>query len=138
MDRFEELEQENVVLREHLSRLSQASLRINESLELDSVLQGVLDSAKLLTEARLAVLTLLDGQGHIQDVLSSGMTTPEALGVWNTPDGIRILEFLDGLTGPIRIPDVLGRFMSNFLESSPYAVLTAGRATWTNSHWWRY
>ncbi|MCE2458359.1 MAG: hypothetical protein J4G14_11185 [Dehalococcoidia bacterium] len=77
MDRFEELEQENVVLREHLSRLSQASLRINESLELDSVLQGVLDSAKLLTEARLAVLTLLDGQGHIQDGLSSGMTTPD-------------------------------------------------------------
>ncbi len=110
MDRFEELERENAALREHLSRLSQASLRINESLELDSVLQGVLDSAKLLTEARLAVLTLLDEQGQIQDVLSSGMATAGALGIWNTPDGIRTLEFLDDLTGPIRIPDELGRF----------------------------
>ena len=32
-------------LRDRLSRLSQASLRINESLDFDTVLQGVLDSA---------------------------------------------------------------------------------------------
>ena len=39
-------------LRERLSRLSQASLRINESLDLDTVLQGGLDSARSLTAAR--------------------------------------------------------------------------------------
>ena len=38
-------------LRERLSRLSEASLRINESLEFDTVLQGVLDSARPLAGA---------------------------------------------------------------------------------------
>ena len=33
-------------LRERLSRLSEASRRINESLDFDTVLQGVLDSAR--------------------------------------------------------------------------------------------
>ena len=41
-------------LRDRLSRMSGASMRINESLELDEVLQGVLDSARSLTDARYA------------------------------------------------------------------------------------
>ena len=41
-----DLRREIEALRERLSRLSEASLRINESLDLDSVLQGVLDSAR--------------------------------------------------------------------------------------------
>ena len=40
------------MLRERLSRLSGASRRIDESLEFDAVLQGVLDSARSLTVAR--------------------------------------------------------------------------------------
>ena len=40
-----ELERENQALRDRLSRLSQASLRINESLDFETVLQGVPDSA---------------------------------------------------------------------------------------------
>ena len=49
-----DLRREIEALRERLSRLSEASLRINESLDLDSVLQGVLDSARTLTGARYA------------------------------------------------------------------------------------
>ncbi|MCY4448584.1 MAG: hypothetical protein OXE02_07030, partial [Chloroflexi bacterium] len=45
---------------DRLSRLSAASLRINESLDFDTVLQGVLDSARSLTAARYGVMTLLD------------------------------------------------------------------------------
>ena len=112
MDRSEELERQNATLRDRLSRLSQASLRINESLELDSVLQGVLDSARSLTEARYGVLTLLDDRGQIQDFLSSGMTPEEALRIWNTPDGIRIFDYLDSLSVPLRVPDLLGRLRS--------------------------
>ena len=40
---------------DRLSRLSQASLRINESLDLDTVLQQVVDSARLLTGSRYGV-----------------------------------------------------------------------------------
>ena len=50
-------------LRDRLSRLSEASLRINESLDFDTVLQWVLDSARSLTAARYGVITLLDGEG---------------------------------------------------------------------------
>ena len=56
-----DLRREIEALRERLSRLSEASLRINESLDLDSVLQGVLDSARTLTGARYALITTLDG-----------------------------------------------------------------------------
>ena len=50
-------------LRERLSRLSAASRRINESLDFDQVLQGVLDSARGLTGAHHGVMTLLDAVG---------------------------------------------------------------------------
>ena len=54
-------------LRERLSRLSEASLRINESLDLDRVLQGVLDSARALTGALYGVILLFDEYEQIQD-----------------------------------------------------------------------
>jgi len=45
-------------LQERLTRLSEASLRINESLDFDEVLQCVLDAARSLTAARYGVMTL--------------------------------------------------------------------------------
>ena len=61
-------------LRERLSRLSQASRRINESLDFDQVLQGALDSARSLTSARYGVMTLLDDGGAVEHHLTSGFT----------------------------------------------------------------
>ena len=66
-----------VTLREQLSRLSDASLRIDESLDLDDVLQGVLDSARILTGARYGVITTLDDQGGIEDLRVSGLSVEE-------------------------------------------------------------
>ena len=51
-------------LRERLSRLSQASRRISESLDFDQALQGALDSARSLTNARHGVMILLDDGGR--------------------------------------------------------------------------
>ena len=102
------LKRENRALRDRLSRLSEASHRINESLELDVVLQGVLDSARSLTGARYGVMTLLDEAERIQDFLSSGMTAEEARRIWDTPDGMRIFEYLSSLSKTLRIPDLLG------------------------------
>ncbi len=53
-----ELQRENQALRDRLSRLSAASLRINESLDFETVLQGALDSACSLTGARYGVIAL--------------------------------------------------------------------------------
>ena len=104
----EELRRENEALRDRLSRLSEASCRINESLDTHKVLQGVLDSARLLTGGRYGVFTLLDDSGRIQDFLSSGLTAEEARRIWDTPDGLQIFEYLSGLSEPLRIPDLLG------------------------------
>ena len=46
MDRPDEQDRRIRELEERLSRLSEASLRINESLDFETVLQNVLDSAR--------------------------------------------------------------------------------------------
>ena len=55
-------------------RLSQASLHINETLDLDAVLRRALDSGQVLTEARQGAITLLDDAGRVQDSFASGLT----------------------------------------------------------------
>ena len=112
MNQSDERDREIEALRDRLSRLSEASLRINESLDLDTVLQGVLDSARSLTDARYGVITLLDDSGRIQDFLSSGMTTEEAGQLWDLPDGMRLFEYLNGISEPLRLPDLLGHIRS--------------------------
>ena len=93
-------------LQERLSRLSEASLRINESLDFDEVLQGVLDSARSLTSARYGVMTLLDDSGRTGDFLASGMTAEEAERLWLTPDRFQLFEALTNVSEPLRLPDL--------------------------------
>ena len=88
MQQADDLMRENEALRDRLSRLSEASLRINESLDLDAVLQGVLDSACLLTGARYGVIATLDGAGQVEDFLGSGLTPEESQRLWEMPEGL--------------------------------------------------
>ena len=60
MDQPDELVRENGALPERLSRLGEATLSINESLDFETVLQRVLDSARSLTGARYGAITLSD------------------------------------------------------------------------------
>ena len=109
MDRRNEPTTEReAALRERLARLSQASLRINESLNFDTVLQGALDSACALTGARYGVMTLMDDGGRVGDFLSSGMTAEEAEQLWQTPERWEIFERLGSVSEPLRIPDLVG------------------------------
>ena len=76
-------EQDNAsALRERLTRLSEASLRINESLDLDAVLQGVLDSARSLTDASYALITTIGQSGQVEDFLVSGLSDEESMRLW--------------------------------------------------------
>ena len=93
---------------DRLTRLSEASLRINESLDLGDVLQGVLDSARSLTGARYSVITTLDERGSLEDFLVSGLTSGEARRLWEIPEGLMFFEHLGNLTGPIRVGDFAG------------------------------
>ena len=117
----DELLRENQALQERLSRLSQASLRINESLDFDTVLQGVMDSARSLTGARYGVIILLDGSGDPQDLHFSGVTEDEAELFHQLPEGIRLFEYLSRLPQPLRLPDLLEhiRSMDDLLDLQP-------------------
>ena len=103
----DQLHRENEALRERLSRLSVASLRINESLDFDQVLQGALDSARSLTGARHGVMTLLGDGGALEDFLSSGLSGDESEQLWLMPDGLRIFQALTGISEPLRLTDLV-------------------------------
>ena len=99
-------------LRDRLSRLSDASLRINESLDFDTVLHEVLVSARELTGARYAVITLLNDAGEIQDSLPSGLSSEEAEYLWELPEGWKIFHYLWGVQEPLRVRDFLAHMRS--------------------------
>ena len=119
MSREDELIRENKALRQRLSQLTEASLRINESLDFDVVLQGVLDSARSLTGARYGVMTLHDEGGQVQDFLSSGMTSEEAGALWDMPGHMRLYEYLGSISQPLRLHDLLGHIRSAGLPEFP-------------------
>ena len=105
MEQADDQAREIAELRDRLSRLSQASLRINESLDFDTVLQGVLDSACSLTGARYGVITLLDDSGRIQDFVTSGLTSEDHRRFVELPEGLKLFEHLSRITEPLRLRD---------------------------------
>ena len=76
-DTFGELTRENVALRERFSALGKASLRISASLDVDTVLQEIVDSARTLVGARYGVITTVNDEGELQDFVTSGLTADE-------------------------------------------------------------
>ena len=117
---------ENEGLRERLALLTQASLRINESLDFDTVLQEVLDSARSLTGARYGAITLFDDSGSLINLLFSGVTEQEARRFQELPDGIRFLEYLSAVPGPLRVPDLNAHFRSMGLPEFRSPIEAAG------------
>ena len=102
-----ELERENRQLRERLSRMGKASLRINESLDLKTVLQGVLDSARLLTGAKYGMLTLLEDGMRVQNYcLTSGMTPSQTRRVWMNQENEVLFEYFSVIEEPLRLSDM--------------------------------
>ena len=85
-------QQEIETLRDRISRLSAAILRISASLDMDTVLQEVVDSARALTGARYGVIATVDDSGRGQDFVTSGFTPDEHLQLAAWPDGPRLFE----------------------------------------------
>ena len=103
-------ESEIQALRERLSRLSEASVRINESLDFDTVLQGVLDSACGLTGARYGMLTPFHETGDIlsRETLTFGFETEELEAYWKMMKGSEFCNFFEELPSTLRLPDLVG------------------------------
>ena len=126
MTQPDQRDREIEALQQRLSRLSEASLRINESLDFDTVLQDVLDSARSLTGARYGVMTLLDDEGGLEDFLSSGMTEQEAEELWLTPEGLSIFESLTGISETLRFPNLMEHIRSLGFSEFSAPVPTGG------------
>ena len=112
MQRADPRDQEIEALRERLSRLSEASLRITEDLDLDAVLQGVVDGARALTGARAGGITILDEAGQLQVFLTSGLAPEEHQGFVDLPGGPAFFEYLSRLPEPLRLTDFAGHMKS--------------------------
>ena len=77
MNSSDELRQENAALRERISRLNAAILRISASLDLDTVLHEVVDGSRALTGTRYGMIATVDEGGAIQEFIASGLSVDE-------------------------------------------------------------
>ena len=121
----DELRRENEALGDRISRLSAAILRISASLDVNTVLQEVVDSARALTGARYGVITTIDDAGQPQDFVSSGFTPAEHRQLADWPDGPRLFEHLRDLPGALRLGDLPGYvrelgFSSDLMRSKTF------------------
>ena len=104
----DELRREVEVLRNRISKLSEASLRISSSLDLNTVLREVVESARELTGARYGAITILDDSRQPQDFVTSGLTPDDHRRMLDWPDSLRFFEHLRDLPGPLRLRDLHG------------------------------
>ena len=100
------LRQENDALRERISKLSAAILRISASLDLDTVLREVVDSARALTGARYGMIATVDATGAIQEFIAPGLSADERRHMAEWPHGYQFFEHLRNLPGALRLADV--------------------------------
>ena len=90
-------------LRERLSKLSDASLRINSSLDLNTILQAVVEGARSLTDARYGALLVFDSCGGVRDFVTSGMSPEEQQRIGRWPKAVGLLGHLRESREPLRL-----------------------------------
>ena len=93
-------------LRERISRLSAAVLRMSETLDLETVLREVVEGARALTGARYGAITTIDERGEPQDFVTSGLTEDKHRRIVEWAEGPRLFEYFRDLPGPLRLADV--------------------------------
>ncbi len=115
----EELGKEVRVLRERLSRLSEASLRISESLDVDTVLREVAESARALTDAGSAVIVMIDDSADVQDIVTSGLSPEERRALLEIPHGPLLWEYLRDVPRPLRVENLKTHLTSLGFPADP-------------------
>ena len=126
MQDAEELRRENQELRERLSRLSEAGLRITEESDLDTLLQEVLDRARSLTGATRGGMTIVDKTGEAADFISFGLTEEEHQQVLELPGGKEFFTYFFTMPRPLRVPDLPSFLASTGLPDWPSHMWPAG------------
>ena len=103
---------ETTALRERLTKLSEASRRINENLDFHDVLQDVVDGARDLTYARYGGITVLDDAGRFEEFVTSGLTPKEHQMLAQLPESAPLFRHLNELGETLSIDDLTGYMRS--------------------------
>ncbi|MYB52167.1 MAG: GAF domain-containing protein, partial [Acidobacteriia bacterium] len=115
----DDLRNENKALRERFSTLNAAILRINASLELDTVLNEAVASACELTGARFGIITPVDEAGVRLESVFWGFTAEQRRATAAWPDRVPMFEHLSRLPGPFRVANLGDYVRSVGLEPAP-------------------
>ena len=106
MSNSDDLRRENGALRERFSTLNAAILRINASLDLNTVLREAVESARRLTGASYGIITALDEAGAEFGPVFSGFTDEQQRELSAWPGKMSVFEHLRGQPGPVRVADL--------------------------------
>ena len=99
-------EREIEALRERIAALSNAILRVNASLDVDTVLHEIAESACALTGARFAVIVTIDETRALEHVVRFGFSPEETQQMLEWSDGLRIFEVLRDVPSYQRVNDM--------------------------------
>ena len=112
--------QEIESLRIRLSKLSEASLRVSETLDVNTVLKEVIDNARDLTDARYGALLTYEQAGGMQDFITSGLSAEEIERLNVMPKGLGLLGYMNEIREPLRLADISSHPSSvGFPENHP-------------------
>ena len=124
MTSIDPLKLEIEALRDRISRLSAACLRISASLDLDTILSEVVESARALTGARYGAITTISDSGPAENVVTSGFTPDEHCKILHWEHGLRLFEHFRDLQGALRVKDLPGFVRSLGLSPAPILPMT--------------
>ncbi len=99
-------EREIEALRERIAALSNAILRVNASLDVDTVLHEIAESACALTGARIAVIVTIDETRALEHVVRFGFSPEETQQMMEWSDGLRIFDVLRDVPSYQRVNDM--------------------------------
>ena len=101
------------------SALAAAILGISESLDLDTVLREIVEGARRLTRARLGIFATVDESGVPSDRVFCGFRPEEERELVAWAGGLRLVEHLHELPGPLRVADLPGYVRQLGLTPTP-------------------
>jgi len=107
-------------LRAQLGAFNEATLTITAELSLDHVLQRIVDLARGLVDARYAALGIPDGNGGLEQFITSGMDEEQLAQTAHLPRGLGLLGALMRSARPIRVARIADDPRSvGFCENHP-------------------
>ena len=106
-------------LRETLSKLSEASLRISQSLEVDTVLKEIVASACGLVSAGYGGITTWDSSGQLRDFITHGVSAEDYRKYMDLPYGEQLWAYLREIDVPLRFKDLSAHFVSLGFPEDP-------------------